>query len=118
MRLVNRFAGEIGLPLAATDETPLWFYDVGEVPDMIKLLLAMRDSGFYLNAAGFPVVPQGHAGLRFTVTVDNDPAQIEAMLSSLNEARLELFGETRVEIDLTRLEEESEVASGGLDLET
>lgn len=101
IRLVNDLSRQMGLPLAATDETPIWFLDIGELRDMLSLAKAMRDAGYFLNSAGFPVVPQGHAGLRFTVTLDNSPSQIEAMLTCLNEKRLELFGETVVEIDLT-----------------
>lgn len=100
IRLVNRFSEEIGLPLASRDETPIWFHDVGEMDDMLRLLTEMRERGFYLNGSGFPAVPHGHAGIRFTVTRDNSPQQIEDMLLSLNEARLELFGETEVVLDL------------------
>jgi 7-keto-8-aminopelargonate synthetase-like enzyme len=111
IRQVNDLGAQMGLPLAAWDETPLWFLDVGELSDMMKLVVGMRDSGFFLNAAAFPVVPQGHAGVRFTVTLDNSPSQIEAMLSQLNDKRLELFGETEIEIDLTGQAAESEVAA-------
>lgn len=105
MRLVNTLAVELGLEFASFEETPLWFYDVGEVGDMMKLTAAMRDAGFFLNGAGFPVVPHGHAGLRFTVTLDLSLRQIEDMLTCLSEKGLELFGETEVEIDLEQLEE-------------
>lgn len=111
IRQVNDLGAQMGLPLAAWDETPLWFLDVGELSDMMKLVVGMRDSGFFLNAAAFPVVPQGHAGVRFTVTLDNSPSQIEAMLTQLNDKRLELFGETEIEIDLTGQAAESEVAA-------
>ena len=111
VRLVNGLSLQMSLPLAARDETPLWFLDIGELGDMMRLVVAMRDAGFFLNAAAFPVVPQGHAGARFTVTLDNSPTQIEAMLSQLNETRLELFGETKIEVDLTDETAESEVAT-------
>lgn len=100
MRLVNQLSTEMGLEFASLDETPLWFYDVGEVKDMMTLTSVMRDEGFFLNGAGFPAVPYGHAGLRFTVTLDLSPKQIEDMLTCLNEKRLELFGETTIELGL------------------
>jgi len=100
IRLVNRFSGEIGLPLVSTEDTPIWFHEVGGLDDMMRLCTVMKDRGFYLNGSGFPAVPHGHAGIRFTVTRDNSPQQIEEMLLSLNEARLELFGETKVALDL------------------
>lgn len=100
IRLVNRLSGEIGLPLVDKDETPIWFHDVGEMDSMLTLLIEMRERGFYLNGSGFPAVPYGHAGIRFTVTLDNSPQQIEEMLACLNETRLELFGKTELVVDL------------------
>ncbi len=107
MRLVNKLAGEMGLELASLDETPLWFLDVGDVKDMMRLTSAMRDKGYFLNGAGFPVVPYGHAGLRFTVTLDLSLAQVEDMLVCLNDTRLELFGETEIVVDVDSVEEPS-----------
>ena len=101
---VNSFSKEIGLPLAATDHTPVWFLDVARGESMLELLAAMRESGFCLNGAVFPVVPRGHAGARFTVTNYNSLQQIEDMLICLNDHRLELFGETEIEVDLDRIE--------------
>ena len=100
---VNSLSREIGLPLAAIDHTPLWFLDVAKGGSMLELLSAMRESGFYLNGAVYPVVPRGHAGARFTVTNYNSVQQIEDMLVCLNDKRLELFGETEIEINVERV---------------
>ena len=108
IRLVNKMSAELGLEFASIDETPLWFHDVGEVREMMQLTAAMRDSGFFLNGAGFPVVPHGHAGVRFTVTLDLTLQQIEDMLVCLTEKRLELFGETEVVVELDEIEKQSE----------
>ena len=102
--LVNDLGERLGLNFVSTERTPLWFHDVGHMDDMLALLTAMRDAGFYLNGSGFPAVPHGHAGIRFTVTVDNSMADIEEMLTTLNEKRLELFGETEIEVDLAEIE--------------
>ena len=107
VRLVNRLADEMRLDFASLEETPLWFYDVGDVGKMMRLTSVMRDKGFFLNGAGFPAVPHGHAGLRFTVTLDLSLDQVEAMLSCLNETRLVLFGETEVIIDLDPVDKAS-----------
>jgi hypothetical protein len=61
----------------------------------------MREAGFFVNGSAFPVVPYGHAGVRFTVTLYNSPEQIEAMLTALRELSLEIVGETEVLVDLT-----------------
>lgn len=113
IRLVNKLSEDMGVELVSREETPLWFHDIGEVGDMMHLTGAMRDSGFFLNGAGFPVVPHGHAGVRFTVTLDLSPQQIEDMLTCLHEKRLELVGESAVEIDLTDPESQPKTATPG-----
>lgn len=100
IRLVNELSADIGLEFVSRDETPIWFHDVGEIDDMMRLLVAMREKGFYLNGSGFPAVPHGHAGIRFTITLANTMQQIEDLLVCLNETRLELFGDTKIVVDL------------------
>ncbi|MGH8873593.1 MAG: aminotransferase class I/II-fold pyridoxal phosphate-dependent enzyme [Acidimicrobiia bacterium] len=99
--LVNRQAVEMAIPLSDLSPTPIWYLDVGDYEKMTRLFLGMRDSGFFLNGSAFPVVPHGHAGLRFTVTMHNSEQQIEDMLTALRERSLEVIGETEIMIDLT-----------------
>lgn len=110
--LVNRFSREIGLPLADHSPTPLWYYPVGDGGRMLDLLAAMKRHGFFLNGAVFPVVPHGHAGVRFTVTNYLSASQIQDMMTCLQERRLEMFGETEIEIDLTEEAERQHPAAG------
>ena len=109
---VNRFAGEIGLPLADLSPTPLWFYELGNPFKVMELLVALKEDGFFLNGATFPVVPLGHAGVRFTVTNYLSLQQIEDMLLRLQERRLEVVGETEIEIDLTDAAPEQTIPAG------
>lgn len=111
IELVNQLSDQMGLPLVNKEPTPLWFHDIGDVSDMITLATEMRNAGFFVNGSGFPAVPHGHAGIRFTVTLDNSPQQIEDMLTCLNERRLEMFGETELEVDLAPLEEAFETST-------
>ncbi|HJS72179.1 MAG TPA: aminotransferase class I/II-fold pyridoxal phosphate-dependent enzyme [Acidimicrobiia bacterium] len=106
IRFVNDFSEEIGLPLAAKEETPLFFVETGAVLTTISVTASMLKRGFFLNGAAFPVVPRNRGGLRFTVTRYNDLAQIEAMLTSLHEVRLEHEGSDAT-IDLTVFEDEA-----------
>jgi 7-keto-8-aminopelargonate synthetase-like enzyme len=99
--LVNRLAAEMSIPLADLSPSPIWYLDVGSYDSMAKLFVGMRDSGFFLNGSAFPVVPHGHAGLRFTITMHNSARQIEDMLTALRERSLEVIGETEIMIDLT-----------------
>lgn len=99
--LVNRLAGEMGIPLADLDPTPIWYLEMGAYEAMADLFLGMRDDGFFLNGSAFPVVPHGQAGLRFTITLYNTAKQIEDMLTCLHERTLDLGKATQIEIDLT-----------------
>jgi 7-keto-8-aminopelargonate synthetase-like enzyme len=113
IKFVNAFSDSIGLPLAAFDNTPLWFLDVGASAKVLEGLSKMKAAGFFLNGAVFPVVPRGHGGLRFTVTNYNSIPQIEAMLTQLNELHLEFSGETDIEIDLTDTGQPGEIPANG-----
>ncbi len=113
---VNRFSREIGLPLAGRHHTPLWFLEVGSSKHVLEMLSRMKQKGFFLNGAVFPVVPRGHGGLRFTVTNYNSLNQIEEMMVRLNDTRLEIFGESEVDVDLTAVDAptgKSNTARGG-----
>lgn len=110
IRLVNSVAKEIGLPLASREETPLWFVEIGQSMSAFSTAAAMRKEGFYLNVAVFPVVPRGRAGIRFTVTRYHDPGQIEAMLTRLNDLRLEYAGADDL-VDLKVLEQPQDTGS-------
>jgi len=100
---VNQFSDELGLSLTASDRTPLWYLDVGDGHKMTDLLIEMKQAGFFLNAAGFPVVPLGHAGVRFTITLYNSLSQIEDMMTCLREKQLEVLGDTEIEIDIDQV---------------
>lgn len=99
--LVNRLAVSMGIPLAAYDPTPIFYLEVGDYDRSAALCVAMMEAGFFLNGSAFPVVPHGHAGVRFTVTRYNSPEQIEDMLTAFNEKILEIIGETEIVVDLT-----------------
>jgi len=101
--LVNTMSTEMSIGLTDKSRTPLWFLDLGTLDKTMELFVAMRDAGFFLNAAGFPAVPLRHAGLRFTVTTQNPVSQIEDMLTCLREKQLEIAGDTEIEIDLTKV---------------
>jgi 7-keto-8-aminopelargonate synthetase-like enzyme len=100
IRFVNRFCGEVGIPLSASDHTPLWFTELGSSRITFGAAERMRERGFYVNPAVFPVVPRGRGGIRFTVTRYNGLDQIADMLTALRDVRLEFVGETEIEIDL------------------
>ena len=105
IRFVNQFSAQLGIPLAAHEETPLFFAQIGALMSTISAANSMLKRGFFLNPAAFPIVPRNQGGLRFTVTRYNSLDQIEAMLTTLDEVRLAHEGPDAV-IDLTALEDE------------
>lgn len=102
---VNQFSEQIGLPIAQREQTPLWFCEIGPALSAISVGVSMLEKGFFLNAAVFPAVPRNQGGVRFTVTRYNSLAQIEEMLTTLDEVRLAHEDGENV-IDLTALESE------------
>ena len=108
---VNDFSGQIGLPLLTKEHTPLWFTDIGPSKESFDGARVMRERGFYTNPAAFPVVPRGHGGIRFTVTRYNSIDQIEQMLLALRETRLQMIGDTELEIDLTGVDAEASASN-------
>jgi 7-keto-8-aminopelargonate synthetase-like enzyme len=102
---INELSTELGIPLAAFEDTPLFFAQIGALLTTISAANSMLKRGFYLNPAVFPVVPRNQGGLRFTVTRYNTLEQIEAMLVTLNEVRLAHEGPDAV-IDLTAFEDD------------
>ena len=62
------------------------------------------DDGFYVNPTGFPVVPYGHAGIRFTHTLNNTDDQIIGMVERLSVNYREVVGEPEAVVDLTEME--------------
>lgn len=105
IRLINELSIELGIPLTAHEDTPLFFAQIGPLLSTISAANSMLKRGFFLNPAAFPVVPRNQGGLRFTVTRYNSLSQIEVMLTTLNEVRLAHEGPDAV-IDLTALEDE------------
>lgn len=111
--LVATLLAEARLPAMSWAETPIWLVKVGDLDRMLELVRRMLDDGFFLNASGFPAVPMGMAGLRFTHTLANRPAQIEAMIERLAHHYREVVGEPQAVIDLDEMDRAVEVTRPG-----
>jgi 7-keto-8-aminopelargonate synthetase-like enzyme len=89
------------LPAVSWARTPVWLVRVGELHDMLEVARLMLDDGFFVNVSGFPVVPVGMAGIRFTQTLVNTDEQIVGMIQSLERNLRRVVGETEALVDLT-----------------
>jgi 7-keto-8-aminopelargonate synthetase-like enzyme len=73
------------LPVLSLERTPLWFLRVGTPEKAIELAKRMMRDGYYVNVSGFPVVPAGMDGIRFTTTAFHTRADLEGFVDSLVE---------------------------------
>lgn len=103
-RLAERFttvidtAARVGVRLASTAPTPVWFAEIGSLDRALEVGVGLREAGFMANVSGYPVVPHGRAGIRFTTTLAQTPGQLSGFL----EAVADFAGSgTSFELDLT-----------------
>ena len=88
MRLIdatNRGIADRSLPAPSVSRTPIKFIEIGTTDAAIRFAKVLMLNGFYTNVAAFPVVPRGHAGVRFTITADHSLTEIEALLDTIQE---------------------------------
>lgn len=72
-----------GLPLIKDNSSPVFFIGTSAPDTAFKVVGNMLNDGYYLNVSAFPVVPMKNAGIRFTITRNNDFKEIEGMVATL-----------------------------------
>jgi 7-keto-8-aminopelargonate synthetase-like enzyme len=87
-----------GLPVAALDQSPIWFVRVGATDDAVRVVRDLLDAGFYVNAAAYPAVPLRQAGIRFTQTLHHTREQLTALADAIS--RRLAPADLSIEIDL------------------
>ena len=102
--LVARSLASHQLPVVAWAPTPIWMVRIGDFDRVLEIAGRMLADGYYLNVTAFPAVPVGMAGLRFTHTLRQSPAQIEEMIGLLAEHVTAVAGEPAALIDLHQLQ--------------
>lgn len=103
MRRIDRLRAAITdaqLPALSLERTPLWFVRVGELGRAIELSRRLMADGFYANLSGFPVVPHGMDGLRFTTTAFQTDDDIDRFVESLHRNISDLITTHELYIDL------------------
>ena len=88
------------LPALSLERTPLWFIRTGAPESAIELARRMMADGFYVNASGFPAVPRGMDGIRFTNTIYHRDDQLEAFMAALVRNMPPVAGPREIYIDL------------------
>lgn len=95
---------EHGLPVMSWTQTPIWMIRVGNVERTLEMGTRLLQDGFFVNVSGFPAVPVGMEGLRFTHTLNNTSSQITDLIECLSRHYREVVGEPDAVIDLSEME--------------
>lgn len=73
-------AERAGLTFAVQHRTPIFFLPCDCVDEATNRVRALMQAGFYVCPSGFPAVPVNRPGVRFTITLHNELADIEALI--------------------------------------
>src|SRR5262249_29134425 len=84
VRVVN-LARNLGIPLTDDAMTPIFFVKCGPLEKTVKLIHALRDRGYYVSPGMFPAVPRDKSGPRFTISLHNTLADVDAFMHTLAE---------------------------------
>jgi 7-keto-8-aminopelargonate synthetase-like enzyme len=110
IELARTLLHEFGLLVAADETTPIWFIQIGRLDEVLRTTREVMNDGFYVNPAGYPAVPMGSAGIRFTQTLHQSEGDLRGLIESI--ARHMPDTEPDVTIDLrTHDREPSAVAT-------
>ena len=71
------------LPAMSLERTPLWYVRVGAPANAAELARRLIEDGFYANVSGFPAVPWGMDGIRFTNTLYHTQDHLEVFIDAL-----------------------------------
>jgi 7-keto-8-aminopelargonate synthetase-like enzyme len=80
----HALANALGLVLASKDRSPIFFIRCGPEDAALALAKAMQQRGFYVCVSVFPAVPRNQSGVRFTISMHNEPEEIDLLISALS----------------------------------
>lgn len=76
-------AAELGLPMVNAPDAPVRFLVCGDEAVVRSSVRGLLEEGFWTNCAGFPAVPRGRGGVRFTITNSVTFEDIDALLVAM-----------------------------------
>lgn len=72
-----------GVPLASRDRTPIFFVPCGKAERAFAVAERLHAAGIYACVSVFPAVAENAAGVRFTVSLHNEDADIVELVRAL-----------------------------------
>ncbi|WP_394849846.1 aminotransferase class I/II-fold pyridoxal phosphate-dependent enzyme [Pendulispora brunnea] len=81
--LVLSLARQLDIRFVAEDRSPMFFVPCGELEAMFHFAQGLRSRGIYTCPGGFPAVPKGQEGIRFTVSINNTEMDIRHLMESI-----------------------------------
>ncbi|WP_298518411.1 aminotransferase class I/II-fold pyridoxal phosphate-dependent enzyme [uncultured Kordia sp.] len=97
IQYTNQRLDALGFPQFQKTDSPVFFIPVGLPKICYDIISKMKDKGFFVNTASFPVVPMRKSGIRFMITTFLDKTHINSMLTTL----CEVYAETIMENEMT-----------------
>ncbi|MEM6685615.1 MAG: aminotransferase class I/II-fold pyridoxal phosphate-dependent enzyme [Bacteroidota bacterium] len=84
IQYTNQRLDELGFPQFQKTDSPVFFIPVGLPKICYDIIHKMKEKGFFVNTASFPVVPMRKSGIRFMVNNFLNKEKINAMLVALS----------------------------------
>ncbi|MEM6721780.1 MAG: aminotransferase class I/II-fold pyridoxal phosphate-dependent enzyme [Bacteroidota bacterium] len=97
IQYTNQRLDALGFPQYQKTDSPVFFIPVGLPKICYDIIHKMKEKGFFVNTASFPVVPMRKSGIRFMVNNFLNTEKINAMLMTL----CEVYSETILENEMT-----------------
>ncbi|WP_394839130.1 aminotransferase class I/II-fold pyridoxal phosphate-dependent enzyme [Pendulispora rubella] len=82
--LVLSLARQLDIRFVTNDRSPMFFVPCGELEAMFRFAQGLRARGIYTCPGGFPAVPKGQEGIRFTVSLSNTEMDIRHLMESIS----------------------------------
>ncbi len=81
--LFNALLCDSGLPIAAQNDSPVFFLAMGTPATAYNFTKRLFADGFYLNVGIYPAVPIKNTGIRITISSHNHAQDIEALSQAM-----------------------------------
>jgi 7-keto-8-aminopelargonate synthetase-like enzyme len=99
--LTRSLLAEHRLPVASTEQTPIWFVEIGGVKEATEMVRRLMASGFYVNVGIYPAVPLNRSGIRFAHALYHSQEQIRSLIEAVAQHGKDLIDDTEIVVDLT-----------------